>query len=202
MASALSGSARTRAMALLSVLNKKWGRMRDCNSASRAVVAAGVCALARQYKPASSMLESNIPAAALAVQGVGSASPISASRPQPYNAAAAPSVIPASHWSRGMSRCNHFLSPQAAINQARVAGSAPPVSSEKRSSQSIGCAAPNMAPTPTTLSTNITARNTTPTWQASNMLTRTDSAGSLSAAGMRPPCKVDSPKAAGSSDIR
>ena len=47
-----------------------------------------------------------------------------------------------------------------------------------------------------------TARNTTPTWQASNMLTRTDSAGSLSAAGVRPPCKVDSPKAAGSSDIR
>jgi hypothetical protein len=46
------------------------------------------------------------------------------------------------------------------------------VSSEKLNNQSRGSRAPNITHTPVTASTNSTARKTTPTWQASNMLVR------------------------------
>ena len=45
--SARAGSSRTSASAVLSVLNRKCGRMRDCSSARRAVVSAGSGGLAR-----------------------------------------------------------------------------------------------------------------------------------------------------------
>ena len=56
--------------------------------------------------------------------------------------------------------------------RASVAGKAAPLSTATRTSQSATPAAPNMAPTDITVSTNSTARRITPTWQASNTSTR------------------------------
>ena len=56
-------------MALLRVLNRKWGRMRDCSSVRRAVVAAGVRPRARSTSAVTSMADSSAPQAALASQG-------------------------------------------------------------------------------------------------------------------------------------
>ena len=72
--SALAGSRRTSVKAVLSVLNRKCGRMRDCSSARRAVVSAGSVAWARSrshWKMAAAM-------AAPASAGPG---PASAPRP-------------------------------------------------------------------------------------------------------------------------
>ena len=69
-------------MALLSVLNKKCGRMRDCSSVRRAVVAAGVRPRARNTSAATSMAASNAPVAALASQGGDADRPTSASMAQ------------------------------------------------------------------------------------------------------------------------
>ena len=52
MASARAGSSRTRAIALLRVLNRKCGRMRACSSDSRAAVSAGMRPLARSTSAA------------------------------------------------------------------------------------------------------------------------------------------------------
>ena len=49
--SAVAGSRRTSVSAVLSVLNRKCGRMRDCSSASRAVVSAGTRGLGAQPQP-------------------------------------------------------------------------------------------------------------------------------------------------------
>ena len=62
MASARAGSSRTSAIALLSVLNRKCGRMRACNSARRAAVSAGMRPLARSTSAATSAADSRAPA--------------------------------------------------------------------------------------------------------------------------------------------
>ena len=64
-ASARSGSVRTSAIAVFSVLNRKCGRIRDCSSARRAVVSAGTVALARRRS------HSNIVAAIAAPASAG-----------------------------------------------------------------------------------------------------------------------------------
>ncbi|MNV98709.1 hypothetical protein D3C71_1939900 [compost metagenome] len=78
----MAGSSRTKAMALLRVLNKKCGRMRDCSSVSRAVVAAGVRPRARSTSAATSMAASSAPVAALANHGGDAEIPTSASMAQ------------------------------------------------------------------------------------------------------------------------
>ena len=151
------------------------------------------------------MPDISAPAAALANHGVVGSMPIKLSNPQPYKPAIAPKPMPAAHCPEGLSRAKRSLKAQAAINHANVAGRAPPVSSANRSSQSIGWLAANMAPTPTTACTKSTARNTTPTWQASNILARaglTFASAVLTRVGVKPPCSVDSAKSKGPDDIR
>jgi hypothetical protein len=71
----------------------------------------------------------------------------------------------------GCQRANQRLATQPVINHASVAGNAAPVSKENKSNQSHTVLAGYMAATATTISTNMTARNTTPIWQASNTST-------------------------------
>ena len=87
---------------------------------------------------------------------------------QPKAPASAPSTTPNACCTRAGSRASTVLRLQATISQASVPGSAAPLRNAIRHSQSMGLTAPNMAPAPMTLSTNSTARSTTPTWHASN----------------------------------
>ena len=72
--SARAGSRRTSVSAVLRVLNRKCGRMRDCSSARRAVVSAGTVALARRRS------QTKI-AAAIAAPASGGPKPTSAPKP-------------------------------------------------------------------------------------------------------------------------
>ena len=173
-------------MALLSVLNKKCGRMRDCSSASRALALAGARPLARATKAATSAAANAAPAAALASQGASWVKPINASTPQPYKPANTPSAMPPSHWPVMDIFCNCFFKAQAVINQASVAGSAAPVIKARRDIQSSGLLAPNITPMAVTASTNSTARSTTPTWQASKISACSGSACAGSSNGTKP----------------
>ena len=163
----MAGSARTSAIALLSVLNKKCGRMRDCNSDRRAAVAAGARPLARSTRAATRAAASKAPVLPQATQGACCVSPISTSMAPPYTPASAPSSRPAAYCPTCRRRASHFFRQHATISQTSVAGKAAPVSTDNRSNQSSTADAPNMAPTAITTSTNSTARNTTPAWQAS-----------------------------------
>ena len=167
----MAGSARTNAMALLRVLNKKWGRMRDCSSAKRATVSAGVRLLARMTKPATNTADNKAPLPALAHQGGESTKPAKTNSPQPYKPASAPKATAIAYWARGCQRANQLLTTQPVINHASVAGKAAPVCKEKDSTQFQAVLDEYMAATATASSTNKTARKTTPIWQASNTST-------------------------------
>jgi argininosuccinate lyase len=181
-ASARAGSSRTSAIALLSVLNRKCGRMRACSSVSRAVVSAGVRALARQTSAATSMpgqqrtrqRPTGHPrhCAQVAGQRQQAAAIQPCQRTQQHTA----------HILRRVGqRASSFLALQAAISHTSVPGNAPPVSMATRASQSMKPTAPNIAPTPITHSTNSTARRITPVWQASNTSTRAGRFGATAA---------------------
>src|SRR4030095_2989079 len=108
---------------------------------------------------------------------------MSASKAQPYSPATAPSSTPNSCCTEGASRASSFLRLQATISQASVAGKAPALRTETRSSQPSILAAPNIAPTDITVSTNRTVRRMTPTWQASNSSARRGGGGWAGASG-------------------
>ena len=87
-------------------------------------------------------------------------------------AATAPNVMPNRCWIHGSTRARIVFRLQATTSHSSVAGRAAPLSTATRNSQSMAVAAPNIAPTDITVSTNRTARRITPTWQASNTSTR------------------------------
>src|SRR2546427_745633 len=153
-------------MALLSVLNRKCGRMRDCSSASRACVSAGVWPRARSTRAATSRAASSPPDMALASQGA-LLPPASCSMAQAYSPAAMPSSTPAAYCPVDGRRCSGCLSRQAATSQTRVPGRLAPVSRAMFSSHCRGESAPNIAAVAATACTKSTARSTTPTLQAS-----------------------------------
>ena len=158
-------------MAVLSVLNKKCGRMRDCNSASRAVVAAGVRPRTRHTSPASRPAASSAPVQALASQGGVSLNPSKVSMPHAYTPASAPSTTPVAICSDSGRRASRRLKLQPSTSHSSVAGSAPPVTTATRPSQSAVPLATYIRPMAITASTYSTARRITPTWQASNTST-------------------------------
>jgi hypothetical protein len=91
---------------LLSVLNRKCGRMRACSSASRAVVAAGMRPRARHVSPATRPAASSAPVQALASQAGCVLRPVSARVPAAYRPPKAPSATPALHCATGFRRAS------------------------------------------------------------------------------------------------
>ena len=97
--------------------------------------------------------------------------PSSARVPQAYSPASAPSTTPAPICSAQGRRASGRFRLQPTTSHSSVAGSAPPVISATRLTQSDTPLATYISPTATTTSTYSTARRITPTWQASNTST-------------------------------
>ena len=153
--------------------------MRDCSSASRAEVSAGMRPLLRMTNAATKMPDSKAPLKALATQGGPNMMPDQANMPQPYRPATAPMATATVYCATGCRRANIRLDIHASNSHDRVAGKAPPVTIARRMTQSTASFARKATPTAADTSTNNTARNTTPVWQASK--TRPASSGSASA---------------------
>ena len=155
--------------------------MRDCSSASRAVVSAGSRACARRCShwkitaanapPVSAGREPDRGAAGPArprrsgerASGA-SAQAICAAMP-PLNA---PSAIAAAHCAATGNPPSGRFSPQATSSHSSTPGNATLAADATSASQVAKLLAWNTTATPTTACTNSSARSTTPTWQTSN----------------------------------
>jgi hypothetical protein len=145
----LAGSARTSAMALLRVLNRKWGRMRACSSASCAVVPAGSRALKRQ----TSRHHEHECHQRTGRRAGQPGRRIDQTHPRHHGAAvqghAAPRAMPTAHCAGSTRRSSGRLTAHITSSQPSVAGRAP-VTSATNLSQPHALVAPNNAATATT----------------------------------------------------
>ena len=143
--------------------------MRDCSSASRAVVSAGSSACARSCSQWNIAAASAAPATAGGLQaGAPSGSPAANHASSAPNAPlAAPSAIATAHWPASGSAPNGRRPAHAASSQSSTDGNATLDPAAITVTHAAIDPAMNIAPIASTPCTKSSARSTTPTWHTS-----------------------------------